>query len=108
MQSHSESRLQYDMVKIVSVLAYLSIVGWLVAVLLYGNHKSALARFHLRQALGLIITGSILAFIPLIGWLLAIGVLFLWCRGLFDAINGHRRLLPIINNFYQEHFDFIK
>jgi uncharacterized membrane protein len=108
MHSHSDSRLQYDMVKVVSVLSYLTIIGWLVALFLYGDQKSSFARFHLRQSLGLILTGAMLAFIPLIGWLLSIGVIVAWFLGLFHAINGQRRKLPIVGQFYQTHFDFIQ
>lgn len=108
MHSHSDSRLQYDMVKIVSVLSYITIVGWAVAMFLYGDHKSSFARFHLRQSLGLILTGAMLAFIPLIGWLLALGVIVAWCIGLFHAINGQRRMLPVVGKFYQTYFDFIQ
>ena len=108
MHSHSDSRLQYDMVKVVSVLSYLTIVGWLVALVLYGDHKSSFARFHLRQSLGLVLTGAILAFIPLIGWVLSFGIVLGWCLGLFHAINGQRRSLPLVGDFYQTHLDFIK
>lgn len=108
MHSHSDSRLQYDMVKIVSVLSYITIVGWAVAMFLYGGHKSSFARFHLRQSLGLILTGAMLAFIPLIGWLLALGVIVAWFIGLFHAMNGQRKMLPVVGKFYQTHFDFIQ
>lgn len=108
MHYQSDSRLQYDMVKIVSVLSYLTIVGWLVAALIYGNHKSALARFHLRQSLGLIITGALLAFIPLIGWALVVVLFMAWCVGIFHALNNQRYMLPVIGDFYQTHLDFIR
>lgn len=108
MHSHSDSRLQYDRVKVVSVLAYFTIVGWLIALVLYGDHKSAFARFHLRDSLGLVLTGAILSFIPLIGWFLALGVIMAWCLGLYHAFNGQRIPLPIIGDFYQKHLDFIK
>jgi len=108
MHYHSDSRLQYDMVRIVSVLSYLTIVGWLLAAFLYGNHSSSLARFHLRQSLGLILTGAILAFIPLIGWILTVGVVIAWLIGLYHAILGHRYHLPIIGDIFQIHLDFIK
>lgn len=108
MYSHSDSRLQYDMVKIVAVLSYITVFGWLIALFLYGDHKSSFARFHLRQSLGLILTGAMLAFIPLIGWLLCVGVIIAWCLGVFHAINGQRRFLPIVGKFYQTHFDFIQ
>lgn len=108
MQYQPHSRLDYDMVKIVSVLSYMTILGWLVAALLYGNHKSALARFHLRQSLGLTLTTALLVLIPLVGWLLAIGVILAWFYSLYHAMQGHRYNLPLFGDFFQQHLDFIK
>jgi len=108
MHYQTDSRLHYDMVKVVSVLSYLTIIGWLIAAVLYGNHRSSLARFHLKQSLGLILTGTVLIFIPLIGWMLSVLVYLAWCVGLYHAFNNQRYLLPFIDNFYQTHLDFIK
>lgn len=96
-----------DMAKVVAVLGYLTIFGWLIALFLYGNHKSPLARHHLRQSIGLTITAALLSFIPLIGWLLNIGVFIGWCIGVYSALCGHKTPLPLLGDFYQEHLDFI-
>jgi len=108
MHLHSDTRLQYDIVRVVSVLSYFTIIGWLIAALVYGNHKSALARFHLRDSLGLTLTWAVLTFIPLIGWILAVGLFFVWLIALYHAFNGQRNLLPVFGDFFQMHLDFIK
>lgn len=107
MQHHLSQRIPYDMAKVVSLLSYLTIVGWLIAIVIYGKNHSSLARFHLQQSLGLIITGALLALLPLIGWLLNIGIVFLWCYGLVHAINGKRYHMPLFGNFYLHRLDFI-
>ncbi|WDE07749.1 hypothetical protein SG34_013115 [Thalassomonas viridans] len=104
---HTESKTTYEMAKIVAALSYLTIIGWMLAIILYGFHKSTFARFHLRQSLGLIITAAVLSFIPLIGWLLNIGVVFLWFLALYYALAGHKRSVPLLGDFYQRHLDFI-
>jgi len=97
-----------DMAKVISIVCYLTLIGWLVAMMLYGNHKSAQTRFHLRQALGLIITAALLSFIPLIGWALNLAIIVLWFIALVNAIKGNQYKVPVIGNFYQEHLDFIR
>ena len=107
MQYQSENRLDDDFAKILSIISYITILGWLVAAFLYGHHKSSLARFHLRDSLGLIITTSILLLIPLVGWFLFIGLITIWCVGFYNAINGQRQALPIFGLFFQKYLDFI-
>ncbi len=98
----------YNMAKVFSIVSYLTLIGWLVAMALYGKHKSDFASFHLRQSLGLIITGALLAFIPLIGWLMNIGVCLAWLFALYHAAQGNQQKVPLLGDFYQEHLDFIK
>lgn len=97
----------YDVNKCVSVISYLTPIGWLIAIVLHGNHKSSLARFHLRQSLGLLITAALLSFIPLIGWVLNLGVLWFWILGLISAFTEQEKHVPVLGDFYQSHLDFI-
>lgn len=98
----------YSMEKTVSVLSYITLIGWLAAIVLHGGNKSDFARFHLRQSLGLIITGALLALIPLIGWLLDIAVCLAWFYAIYHVVQGHKQKVPLLGDFYQEHLDFIK
>ena len=107
-RERTENETDYDLAKFVAVTSYLTLIGWLIALVVYGHHKSRLSSFHLRQSLGLIVTGCLLSFIPLIGWLLNLGVLAAWGFGLYYAIKGHEKLVPILGEFYQQHLDFIR
>lgn len=105
---NSTEHEHYNMSKVVSVLSYLTLIGWLIAIALYGKHKSYSTSFHLRQSLGLIITGALLAFIPLIGWLMNIAVCVAWAFSLYHAAQGNQQKVPFLGDFYQKHLDFIK
>ena len=93
--------------KIISVLSYMTIVGWLIALLWHGNEQGPLARYHLRQSLGLFVTTMVLAFVPLIGWLINILLFGAWCYGVYSAFIGHKYALPVVGDLYQQHLDFI-
>ena len=96
------------MAKVVAILSYITLIGWLVAIVLHGGHKSNYASFHLRQSLGLIVTGALLALIPLIGWLLNIAICLAWLYALYHVVQGHKQKVPLLGDLYQEHLDFIK
>ena len=103
----SKNNVYMDINKIVSILCYLTPIGWLIAMVVHGNHKSMVARFHLRQSLGLLITAALLSFIPLIGWILNLLVFSAWVQGLFYAISSQQKSVHVLGDFYQSHLDFI-
>ncbi|MGB1199585.1 MAG: hypothetical protein ACPG46_11090 [Thalassotalea sp.] len=105
---HSDSQTQYDMARFVSTISYLTLLGWVVAIVLYGKNHSALACFHLRQSLGLIVTAAVLSFIPLFGWLLNIVLAIFWFVALYHTIVGQKFIIPVVGQFYQEQLDFIR
>jgi len=106
--------------KTISWVSYITIVGWIIAIVSYNSSldKSALARFHLRQSLGLILTvvaiyivqiffGFFLGFFATVLGLLNIGVLVLWVIGLISAVNGEEKPVPLLGEFYQKTITFI-
>lgn len=99
---------RYKMAVLVSVISYFTLIGWVVAMIIYDKHQSSLASFHLRQSLGLIITGAILSLIPLIGWVVNLAIIAAWAFGLYAAIKGQEYKVPLLGKFYQEQLDFIK
>jgi uncharacterized membrane protein len=90
--------------KTISIISYLTLIGWVIAMVLHGNNKTELAAFHLRQSLGLMLTGLVLSFIPLLGLLLALVMLVFWVLGLISAIKEEQKPLPLIGEFYQQFF----
>lgn len=91
--------------KIIAIISYFSIIGWIIALIMHGKKPSKLAAFHLRQTLGLVLTWVLLTFIPLIGWLLAFPILVLWAIGLYNAYEGKMQPLPYLGAFYQQSFN---
>lgn len=101
--------------KTVAIVSYLTIIGFIVAVVIHGNKKTKLGSYHLRQTLGLFVTaialwvlGIILAFVPIIGWLTIllcwIGLFVLWLLGFIAAANGRMTPVPVLGAPYQKWF----
>ena len=105
-----------DNTKLVAILSY-----FLVGIIWYfadeKMKQSKLAKFHVKQALFLILIGiaiaivnMILVFIPFIGWfltiLLQIAMLILWILGLIKAFEGKKDPIPVVGRFASELFKF--
>ncbi|MCR5654884.1 MAG: hypothetical protein K6G07_04525 [Lachnospiraceae bacterium] len=88
--------------KTTSIVAYLTWIGLLIAYLV-GDREGA--KFHLNQALVLVLAGIVLgivAAIPVIGWIVTIvGDIFLfvcWIIGLVGAINDEENPVPVLGS----------
>ncbi|MEZ4739737.1 MAG: hypothetical protein R2818_10410 [Flavobacteriales bacterium] len=97
--------------KTTAILAYITLIGFIVAVIMHGQKKTALGAFHLRQMLGIVIIGMssyILIFIPILGWIAmaVLGVinLIMWVTGLIAAVNGEMKPAPVLGAKFQEWF----
>ncbi|AFL81562.1 putative membrane protein [Aequorivita sublithincola DSM 14238] len=95
--------------KTIGIIAYITIVGLIIAFVMNNEKKNSFAAYHIRQSLGLGITGlalSIINVIPILGWIVSIlGSIFLivlWVIGLMGAINGGEKPVPILGEKYQE------
>lgn len=102
-----DSQTEQDFDRVIAVVSYITVIGWFVAIVMNGSHKSSIASFHLRQSLGLIITFALLSFIPLIGWLASIFVFIYWPIALFHAVKGDLYCVPVLGKYYQEQLRFI-
>ncbi len=97
--------------KTVAIVAYLTLIGFLVAIIIHMNKKTKLGAFHLRQMLGFMLSWFaviILIIIPIIGWILIpvfyICMFVLWIFGLVAAINGQMKPMPVVGPLYQKWF----
>ena len=102
----------------VAILTYITIIGFIIAIVMHSSKKTALGSFHLRQGLGLFLTGlviwipcviismiPIVNFIMILVWpLLGISLLVLWIIGLLAAVNGQQKPMPIVGEQYQKWF----
>ena len=90
--------------KSAAILSYLFFLGWVIAIIIHSNNKTELGAFHIRQALGLYVTGVILWWIPIVGWILNLVVFVFWLIGLINAISGEKKPVPLVGDFYQDIF----
>jgi uncharacterized membrane protein len=103
--------------KTIAWVSYITLIGWIIALISYNSSpdKSSLARFHIKQSLGLMLTAVAISFLSillgafgLIFNLLNLGVLVLWVIGLVAAVNSEEKPVPFIGDFYQKTLTFIK
>lgn len=97
--------------KTIAIIAYLTLIGLVIALVMNGDKKNTYATYHIRQSLGLMLSGlavSLVSWIPLLGWLVGIiamfVLLYMWIIGLINAVNGKEKPLPLFGKKYAEWF----
>ena len=100
--------------KTVAIIAYLTIVGCLIAITMNLEPKNPFSRFHIRQAFGIHVLYHVLAIaLSYLGMAWAAILLFLvylliWGFGFIHAMNGKKKTLPILGDSFQKWFTFIQ
>ncbi|RUT71856.1 hypothetical protein D0817_04000 [Flavobacterium cupreum] len=96
--------------KTAAITSYILIVGVLIAMSMNSENKNSFASFHIRQALGLSLAfisfGAIISnfdsfFITFPMW---ICISVLWSYGIFSAIQGQTRPIPLVGGLFQKWF----
>jgi uncharacterized membrane protein len=103
----------------VAILAYITLIGFIIAIVIHSSKKTALGAYHLRQCLGLFVAAvafgfavMVLAIIPVFGALIGflslpvggIAFLALWIMGLIAAANGQQKPMPVVGDYFQKWF----
>jgi uncharacterized membrane protein len=97
--------------KNIAIIAYITIIGLIIAFVMNNDKKNEFARFHIKQSLGLALTGlvlGIIGMIPILGWIIYIvGIfvlLYMWVIGFMNAINNKEKTVPFLGDKYAEWF----
>lgn len=99
--------------KITAVVAYITIIGTIIAYFMNLEKKDPLASFHIRQAFGIHITFyAIGALMGLFDQAFIVGAFYLffivlWGYGIFMALQGEQKEVPLIGHFFQKWFSTI-
>ncbi|MBZ9629483.1 hypothetical protein LB465_01730 [Salegentibacter sp. LM13S] len=106
----NEAKSTFDP-KTIAIIAYLTIIGLVVAFVLNNDKKDEFAAFHIKQSLGLVIISLglfIIGMIPILGWILSflgsIFLLYLWIMGLINAVNHKTKPVPVLGYHFQKWF----
>ena len=97
--------------KTVAVIAYLTIIGLVVAFVMNNEKKDEFATYHIRQSLGLTVLSLglfVIGMIPILGWLISflgsIFLLVLWIMALINAINNKKEPVPLLGQYFEDWF----
>lgn len=96
--------------KYIAITSYILIVGVLIAMSMNSEEKNPFAAFHIRQAAGLSVTFISLGVListfdsPAMSIAMWIFISILWCYGIFTAIKGETKPVPLLGNFFQKMF----
>ena len=95
--------------KTIAIVAYLTIIGLIIAFVLNNEKKDPYSTYHIRQSLGLVLTSialSLINVITILGWIVSLVgmfvLLYMWIMGLLNAINGKTKPVPILGTKYEE------
>lgn len=90
-----------------AILSYIGLLGFIIAVVLQSQKKTRIGSFHMRQGLGMMISGFamvILLFIPFLGWILmpfvGIGLFVLNIMGIVNAAQGRFKPVPLLGPLF--------
>ncbi len=97
--------------KTVGIVSYLTLIGWIVALVMHSNNKTSFGAFHLRQGLMnmiMLLAASVIAIIPILGWLIYLVAFVAWVvfiiMGAVAASNGQEKKLPLIGDLAEKWF----
>jgi uncharacterized membrane protein len=100
-----------DKSKNTAIVAYLTIIGAVIAIFMnQEENKNEFASFHIRQALGLFLSFFLLGyFVGYVNSWTATSAFYLfyfilWIYGFIGALQGQKRLLPLVGEFFQSTF----
>ncbi len=99
--------------KTLAIVAYLTLIGTLIAFFMNQDKRNPLITFHVRQGLGLWLLYFALGYIigTFDSWMITysfwifFSVLFIY--GIFGAVSGNTNKIPLLGDFFQKIFKSI-
>ena len=88
-----------------SIVAHLTIIGWIIALVQNQNDKGDLTSFYLRQTLGIYVISLLswlpIPVLPLLIWILCV---IMWIISFVGSLSGEKKLIPAIGEMFQQWF----
>lgn len=90
--------------RIIAIIAHITIVGWVIAMVMNAQRRSDFAGFYIRQCLGLHALAAIGGFIPIVRMFIGVLVLILLIISLVGAVNNQKAPTPFLGGYFQDWF----
>ena len=93
-----------DSGKTIAIIAHVTIIGYIIALIMHSSNKTEKGSFYLRQLLGLRLAVIVLSVIPVVGCFAApVGLVFV-ILSLISAINGKMKPVAGVGELFQDWF----
>jgi len=89
-----------------AIIAHITLIGWIIALVMNSNKKTEFGSFYIRQMLGFVIL-SFVGLIPIIGWIFSLVLFAAWIMSLISATSGTMKPSFLLGNQFQEWFKSI-
>lgn len=110
-EPHIETNTQASEDKTIAIIAYITIIGLIIAFVMNKDKKEVFGAYHIKQSLGLCLSAIalfVIGMVPLLGWLISflgsIFLLILWVMGLLNALNNKMEPVPVLGKKFEEWF----
>lgn len=96
--------------KTIGIIAYLSVIGWIIALVMHNGNKTDFGAFHIRQMLGIVLVSIALMVVSsvlnssILTWIIQLTVLAFWLLGFIGAVTGKKTLVPLLGAQFQDWF----
>ena len=92
-----------------SIVAHITLLGWIIALVMNQNDKGPNTSFYLRQCIGLylmLVAGSLISIFGLgIVSLIIYGIAFvLWIISIIGALGNEQKPVPVVGDMFQQWF----
>lgn len=93
-----------DSGKTVAIIAHITFIGWIIAIVMNSSNKTELGSYYIRQTLGIWLLLIVLSWIPLVGCFAFIICLVLVVMSIINAANEKMVPTPLVGEYFQDWF----
>jgi len=93
-----------DSGKTVAIIAHITFIGWIVAIVMNSSNKTELGSYYIRQTLGIWLLAIVLSWIPIVGCFAFIICLVLVVMSVINAANEKMVPTPLLGDYFQDWF----
>ncbi|WP_276169025.1 YtxH domain-containing protein [Zobellia alginiliquefaciens] len=90
--------------KIVAIIAHITVIGWIVALIMNSQNRTEFGSFYIRQTLGIWLLTIVLGIIPIVGCFAAIIGLVLIIMSLINAASNNMNPTVLVGEYFQDWF----
>jgi hypothetical protein len=93
-----------DSGKTVAIIAHITLIGWIVAIIINSSNKTDLGSYYIRQTLGIWLLALVLSWIPIVGCFAFLICVVLIVMSVINAVNEKKVPTPIVGEYFQDWF----